>query len=118
MGLLGAAAPGILLDYLQSYWVVTEALRTLPPGDLALDERELLRRCHAIGRQKLLQNDVHAPQLLSNLNFRNGLELAANLGAARTENRSYLRGDAAALDALTRDLSLLARLARRSHRDA
>jgi len=118
VGLLGAAAPGILLDYLESYWVVTEALRTLPPGDTALDEKELLRRCHAIGQQKLLQNDVHAPQLLSNLNFRNGLELAANLGAARTDERGYLRGDAAALDALTRDLSLLARLARRSHRDA
>ena len=107
-----AAGPGILLDYLESGWVVTESLRSLPPGNTRIEERELLQRCHALGRQKLLQGDVHAPELLSNLNFRNALLLAVNQGAARADGRRYLRGDAEALAALSGDLEKLARLAR------
>ncbi len=111
---IGAAGPGILLDYLESYWVLTETLRTLPPGNTALPEPELLKRCHAIGRQKLLQGHVHAPELLSNLNFRNALKLATNLGAARSGGRGTLRGEAEALTSLTRDLERLSRLARKA----
>jgi hypothetical protein len=58
---------------------------------------------------------VHAPQLLSNLNFTNALRLADNLGAARSDERGYRRSDAGALDALSADLAHLAKLARRSH---
>ena len=110
---IGAATPGILLDYLESYWVATETLANLPPGEVCVPGAELLQRCHAVGRQKLLQGRVHAPQLLSNLNFTNALKLADNLGAARALERGYQRGDARVLDELAADLERLARLARR-----
>jgi glycerol-3-phosphate O-acyltransferase len=116
-GPIGAANPGILLDYLESYWVMTETLRSLPPGDTALSEKELLERAQALGRQKLLQDDVHAPELLSNQSFKNALLLAVNLGAARSVERGTLRGDARALDALADDLYFLARLARSARSD-
>ncbi len=116
MGPIGAATPGILLDYLESYWVATEALRALPPAPVP--ESELLQRCHAIGRQKLLQNDVHAPWLLSSLNFKNALRLAVNHGAAAADERGYRRGDDERLRELTGDLAFLAGLARRTHSDA
>ena len=116
MGQIGAATPGILLDYLESYWVATEALRALPPAPVP--ESELLQRCHAIGRQKLLQNDVHAPWLLSSLNFKNALRLAVNHGAAAADERGYRRGDDERLRELTGDLAFLAGLARRTHSDA
>lgn len=109
---LAAAGPGILLDYLESYWVATEVLRSLPPGDIAVSGDELLQRCQSLGRQRLLQERVHAPELLSNPSFANALRLAANLGAARAVATGYARGDPRALAALARDLTHLATAAR------
>ena len=73
---------------------------------------DFLARCHAIGRQLLLQDRIHAPEPLSNSSFRNALKLATNLGAAESTQTGCRRGDPAALKALSRDLELLAQLAR------
>jgi glycerol-3-phosphate O-acyltransferase len=107
------AGPGILLDYLESYWVVTQTLQSLDPQQGPVEESELLQRCHAIGRQLLRQDLVHAPELLSSVNFRNALKLAMNLSAADHYPGGYLPGDPDLLGALARDLQHLGGLARR-----
>jgi glycerol-3-phosphate O-acyltransferase len=106
-----AACPRVLLDFLESYWVMTEALRRVPPGE-ASPRGALLRSCHALGRQLLLQDRVHSPELLSNLNFANALQLLENLGAALRGDDGYRPGSAVRLDELAVDLELLIRLAR------
>lgn len=107
------ARPRILLDYLESYLVVMRTLRTLIAVDGVLPEDELFRRCHAIGNQHLLQDRVHAPELLSSVNFRNALDLAENLGAASRGPEGVSVGDARVLEALEFDLERLTGLARK-----
>lgn len=109
---LAAAGPGILIDYLESYRVVTDALGALSRTHNYMSEDEFLQHCHAVGRQLLLQDKVGAPELLSNSNFRNALRLATNLDAAEQSGKGYRRGDAAALERLAEDLQRLSRLAR------
>ncbi len=108
---MGAAGPRILLDYLESYFVVMQTLHSMP-DDEPLAEPKLLQRCLDVGRQLLHQDRVHAPELLSRVNFRNALQLALNLGAAERCAEGYRPGDREALDALAGDLDHLARLAR------
>ena len=110
---MGAARPRILRDYLESYLVVTRTLLSLPEPRSPLAQPELLRRCHAVGRQLLRQDRVHAPELLSSVNFRNALKLAENLGAVEHSAKGYLPGAREALSALAEDLEHLARLARK-----
>ena len=86
-----AACPRILLDFLESYWVVGETLRRLPTSG-ATPNGEVLRRCHQIGRQLLLQDRVQSPELLSNLTFANALRLLENLGAAQRAARRLRAG--------------------------
>ena len=112
MAPLNAARPRILLDYLESYWVVTQTLLSLPEPEMALPEAEFLQRCQAVGRQLLHQDRVHAPELLSNVNFRNALQLALNLDAAKHCSKGYRQGDRASLESLANDLEHLAHLAR------
>jgi glycerol-3-phosphate O-acyltransferase len=109
---VAAAGPGILIDYLESYRVVTDALDSLSRTHNTMSEDEFLQHCHAVGRQLLLQGKVSAPELLSNSSFRNALRLATNLAAAENSEKGYRRGDAAALARLAGDLQRLARLAR------
>jgi glycerol-3-phosphate O-acyltransferase len=109
---LGAAGPRLVLDYLESYWVVMRTLQTLPADATRLAERELLRRCLAIGHQLLLQDQVAARELLSNVNFKNALLLAQNLRAAHHGPDGWEPGDRAALGALADDLETLAGAAR------
>ena len=108
---MAAAGSRILMDYLESYFVVTQTLQSMA-DDQPLTESDLLRRCLAVGRQLLYQDRVHAPELLSRVNFRNALQLALNLGAAERCTEGYRPGDRDALSELARDLDHLARLAR------
>jgi glycerol-3-phosphate O-acyltransferase len=110
---MDVAGPRVLRDYLESYWVVVQTLQSLDRGQDPFKEALLLQRCHAIGRQLLRQDLVHAPELLSSVNFKNALKLAINLGAATQRPEGYLPGDSDALGALARDLEYLASLARR-----
>ncbi len=105
-----AGGPGVLVDYLESYLVVAQTLLAEPAGQRS--EAALLSRCHQIGRQLLLQGRVHAPELLSNANFRNGVLLAENLRAARRQGSRLAGGDPDALASLARDLERFATLAR------
>ena len=74
--------------------------------------RVVLRRCHELGRQLLLQDRVQSPELLSNMNFGNALQLLENLGAAERDGDRCRAGPAAKLDELVRDLERLIALAR------
>jgi glycerol-3-phosphate O-acyltransferase len=106
-----AASPRILLDFLESYWVVTETLRRLPAA-APTPSAGVLRRCHQIGRQLLLQDRVQSPELFSNTNFANALRLLENLGAAERAPGGVRPGAPERLEELARDLELLIRLAR------
>ena len=110
---LEAAGPRILLDYLESYWVVSEALRTLSLSRSDIPKSELLVHCHAIGRQLLLQERVSAPELLSNVTFENAIKLLTNRGAAETAGSELRLGAPRVLQELQADLGRLAALARR-----
>jgi len=106
-----AARPRILLDFLESYWVVTETLRRLP-AEGATPSAGVVRRCHEIGRQLLLQDRVQSEELFSNTNFGNALRLLENLGVAEQTPAGYRPGNADKLESLARDMELLIRLAR------
>jgi glycerol-3-phosphate O-acyltransferase len=107
-----AACPRVLLDFIESYWVVAETVRTLRGSETAVARAVVLRRCHELGRQLLLQDRVQSPELLSNMNFGNALKLLENLGAAERDGERYRAGPAAKLDELVRDLERLIALAR------
>jgi len=107
-----AACPRILLDFIESYWVVAETVRTLRGSETAVARGVVLRRCHELGRQLLLQDRVQSPELLSNMNFGNALRLLENLGAVERDGDRFRAGPAAKLDELVRDLERLIALAR------
>ncbi|HTO68801.1 MAG TPA: 1-acyl-sn-glycerol-3-phosphate acyltransferase [Myxococcota bacterium] len=106
-----AASPRLLLDFLESYWVVTETLRRLPAA-APTPSAGVLKRCHQIGRQLLLQDRVQSPELFSNTNFANALRLLENLGAAERAPAGFRPGDPAKLSDLAYDLEFLIRVAR------
>jgi glycerol-3-phosphate O-acyltransferase len=108
-----AACPRILLDFIESYWVVAETLRSLRSGDAPIAREGVLRRCHELGRQLLLQDRVQSPELLSNMNFGNALKLLENLGAAERDGDRWRVGPKDRLDELVRHLERLIALARR-----
>jgi glycerol-3-phosphate O-acyltransferase len=110
---MGAAGPRLVVDYLEGYWVVMRTLQTLRHGTDPVPERELLRRCLAIGRQLLLESRVAAPELLSTVSFRNALKLAENREAVRRERLGYVPANDDTLAALARELETLAQAARR-----
>jgi glycerol-3-phosphate O-acyltransferase len=108
-----AAGPRILLDFIESYWVVAETLRTLRGEAAPLARSVVLRRCHELGRQLLLQDRVRSPELLSNMNFGNALKLLENLGAAERDGDRWRAGPPDRLDELVLHLEGLIELARR-----
>jgi glycerol-3-phosphate O-acyltransferase len=107
------SCPRVLLDFVESYWVVAETLRTLRDGDAPLPRAAVLRRCHELGRQLLLQDRVQSPELLSNMNFGNALKLLENLGAAERDGDRWRPGPPEKLDPLALDLERLIATARR-----
>ncbi len=109
---IGAAGPGLVLDYLEGYWVAMRTLEALPPGR-SVGRAALARRCQAIGRQLLLQARVDAPELLTSVSFANALQLAENLGALSSGPDGFALANREALAALASDLDALAVAARR-----
>lgn len=107
-----AACPRILLDFIESYWVVAETVRSLRGAAESVPRAVVLRRCHDLGRQLLLQDRVRSPELLSNMNFGNALKLLENLGAAERDGERWRAGSAERLDELANDLERLTELAR------
>jgi glycerol-3-phosphate O-acyltransferase len=107
-----AADPSVVGDFLESYWVVTETLAAPQISGTALREAELLRRCHALGRQRLLQQQVRRPELLSSVTFANALQLLENLGAGERTPDGFVCGSPDRLGVLARDLQRLNALSR------
>jgi len=79
--LLGAlrplGGPVLLRSFFEAYRVVGDVLRTQPP---TVNQKELRKRCLAVGRQYTLQRRVTSPEAVSTMLFRTGVELAANRG--------------------------------------
>ncbi len=109
---MAAASPRVLGDFLESYWIVTDALAAPDAAGRALRSEELLRRCHAIGRQRLLQLRVSRPELLSSVTFSNALQLLENLEAGERTPDGFVCRSPDRLASLARDLGHLNQLAR------
>ncbi len=108
-----AGCPRILLDFIESYWVVATTIKTLRGAEAPTARAVVLRRCHELGRQLLLQDRVQSPELLSNMNFGNALKLLENLGAAERDGERWQASSAERLDELVQHLERLIELARR-----
>ena len=71
------SAHRVLRPFVEAYRVVADALELLPDGT-APAEDEILRRCHALGRQYTLQRRILSPESVSLVLFATALRLARN----------------------------------------
>lgn len=71
---------GAVRPFVEAYLVVTDVLADWPL-DQEVDDRAVLARCLARGRQYLLQHKLRCPEAVSQLLFQTGLQLARNRGA-------------------------------------
>jgi glycerol-3-phosphate O-acyltransferase len=75
---------GVMLSsFLEGYAIVGDVLDGLQGA--AIDERDLRKRCLAVGRQYLLQERVHSSESVSSLLFKTGVQLAASRGLLSAE---------------------------------
>jgi glycerol-3-phosphate O-acyltransferase len=72
------ASDVMLTSFLEAYAIVAVVLEGLESAPI--EERELRKRCLAVGRQYLLQERVHSSESVSSLLFRTGVQLAASRG--------------------------------------
>jgi len=68
----------VLRSFLDAQLVVAERLAARSPGS-PVAEREFLDECGGVGRQMLLQGQLHGPESLSRELFAGAVQLAANL---------------------------------------
>jgi glycerol-3-phosphate O-acyltransferase len=71
-------ASRVLRSFLDAQLVVAERLTARSPGE-PFGEKEFLDECAGVGRQMLLQGQLHGPESLSRELFSSALKLAANL---------------------------------------
>jgi len=80
----------ILRPFLEAYRVAADALARLDPAQ-PVDEKALLQRCLALGRQYVLQHHVRSPESVSQVLFGNALRLARNRGLLAESGGEALR---------------------------
>ena len=101
-------APGALRAFIEAYWVLADALLLEDPNQ-PLTKKAFLKRCDALGRQRVRQRRVLSAESVSRPYFDAALKLA--------EHRGLVGGTDAALDDVRRRFaSDLATLARRIDR--
>jgi glycerol-3-phosphate O-acyltransferase len=96
----------MLSSFLEGYGIVADVLKDQPA--VAIDAKELGKRCLDVGRQYLYQERVHSSESVSSLLFKTGVQLAAS--------RNLLRGGHQVVperEAFSRELS---ELLERTHR--
>jgi glycerol-3-phosphate O-acyltransferase len=71
-------ASRVLRSFLDAQLVVAERLAARAPGQ-PVEDAEFLDECAGVGRQMLLQGQLHGPESLSRELFASALKLAANL---------------------------------------
>jgi glycerol-3-phosphate O-acyltransferase len=71
-------ASRVLRSFIDAQLVVAERLAAHPPGE-PVEDKEFLDECAGVGRQMLLQGQLHGPESLSRELFSSALKLAANL---------------------------------------
>jgi glycerol-3-phosphate O-acyltransferase len=71
-------ASRVLRSFIDAQLVVAERLAARPPGRPVV-ESEFLDECSGVGRQMLLQGQLHGPESLSRELFSSAVKLAANL---------------------------------------
>jgi len=83
-------APGTLRPFVEAYWVLADALLREDPAQ-PLAPKPFLKRCVALGQQRVRQRRVASEESASRAYFEPALKLA--------ENRGLLTGDAVELQA-------------------
>jgi glycerol-3-phosphate O-acyltransferase len=83
-------APGTLRPFVEAYWVLADALLREDPAQ-PLAPKPFLKRCVALGQQRVRQRRVASEESASRAYFEPALKLA--------ENRGLLTGDAGELQA-------------------
>jgi len=95
MGLLRRSHPlsahTTLRSFCEAYYIVGRTLTWL--GDDIPNERALLGRCEALGRQYLAQQRIRCPEAVSRLLFKTGLQLAANRGLVSGADAATARAE-------------------------
>lgn len=74
-------AHAVLRPFIEAYHIISRALLT-EPADAAIDEAAFLDKCQKLGRQLLLQRELHNPELVSLPLFATGFQLIKNLKLA------------------------------------
>jgi glycerol-3-phosphate O-acyltransferase len=114
-------SPGALRPFVETYWVLSDALLREDPTH-ALTTKPFLKRCAALGLQRVRQRRVASEESVSGAYLESALKLAEHRGlhAGEAEQLSAGRRDfAAAFATLARRIDRLALLAdqRRTARD-
>jgi len=83
-------APGALRPFVEAYWILADALRLEEPGPPSAT-KAFLRRCAALGRQRVRQRRVASEESVSRAHFESALKLAEHRGLVGRED-PHLRG--------------------------
>lgn len=104
-------APGALRPFFESYWLVAEALASLP-RDQAIDSPALMTRSLTLGRQRLLQRRIRCEESISSNYFENAIRMAERRGLLASQGaadaRSAWARELRSVVELTRQLASLA----------
>ncbi|GAB5413635.1 MAG: glycerol-3-phosphate 1-O-acyltransferase [Congregibacter sp.] len=77
-------AHGVLLPFVEAYRVVADVLARQPLGE-PLDEKDIVQKCLAYGRQAYLQRRISSEASIGKLFFTNGYRLMGNLNLLESE---------------------------------
>jgi glycerol-3-phosphate O-acyltransferase len=84
-------APGALRPFVEAYWVVADALRLEDPAQ-PLAAKPFLKRCAALGQQRVRQRRVASEESVSRAYFESALRLAEHRGLGGGEPEQVQRG--------------------------
>jgi glycerol-3-phosphate O-acyltransferase len=102
-------APRVLRPFVEAYRVVAERLAEDDPS-AALDEKEFVAECIAVGQQQLVRGEIAAAESISGELFGGALRLASNRGLNDTDSRRAFADEISDVD---RRLGVIQRMANR-----
>jgi glycerol-3-phosphate O-acyltransferase len=90
-------APRVLRPFIEAYRVVAEQLVEDDPS-AALDEKEFVAECIAVGQQQLVRREIAAAESISGELFGGALRLASNRGLNDADSRRAFADEIADVD--------------------
>ncbi|MFK7828334.1 MAG: glycerol-3-phosphate 1-O-acyltransferase [Congregibacter sp.] len=85
-------AHGTLLPFIEAYRVVADVIARQPLGDVP-DEKDIVQKCLAYGRQAYLQRRISSEASIGKLFFSNGYRLMENLELLTSDSEGHGEGD-------------------------